>query len=253
MSRLNKFVDLVKLLRPKFYNTLTWTMVISGIGMMSNSLWVGIVNGIAEKFFEVSIVDTFTPIYGLFLIVFALCFNSANLHLDRKAELTKEGRILEESTDTRQAELEHDRELYKREVAILGQNEVDYFYDYVGANHCYVGDHVRCLAEFHDFSILTENRYFNESVLLKRDDLAKVCRRLSEFISKHFFVFPNYKIGDHFQYTMYPDLNIDRGGSGDPVQMARYDKYADELLELLKELRSSYASYRLSIKKAFTI
>mgnify|MGYP006076346107 CR=1 FL=1 len=250
---MNKFIDLVRLLRPKFYNGITWTIVVSGLAMMSTPFWAGLLDAWLKKKFGFGFIDEFNPLYGLALVVVALLYNSLNLYWDRITAESGTSASSQEEAEKLKRERDHDVGLYEREAAVLGQNEVDYFYNYVGANHCYIGDHGRCLAEFHDFSILTENRYFNESVLSKRDDLAKVCRKLSGFISKHFFVFPNYKIGDDFQYTMYPDLNIDRGGSGDPVHMARYDKYADELLELLKELRSSYATYRLSIKKAFTI
>lgn len=252
---MDKVLDIIKLIRPKFYNGLTWTMVLAGIGMMSNSLWVGIANGITEKFYDFSILDKFSPIYGLVLIVFALIFNTINLFLDKQEQpkIDTENRGDAGQKEREQKEYEHDMEIYTRESAILGQKEVDYFCDFVGANHSYMNEDINCLWNFYKHEQLSENRYFNDVVLSSRREFAQACRKLSGFISKHFFVFPNFKIQGQLQHALYPDLNVDRGGSGKPDDMALYDKYADQLQDLLEEFQSEFESYRLSVKKEFMI
>ena len=248
---MSKFIEFLKLIRPKFYNGITWTMVGSGIAMMTTPFWLEIVSALVKEKFNLVIIDEFNPIYGLSLVLIALIFNTVNLHLDQRANVTVNPILSAEENAQIQMKRDHDVELYRKESAILDQAQIDYFYNHVGAEHTCWDDDYRCLADLHDFSIKPENRYLDEGVLAQRDSLALACNKLSWFLVTHFFHFPDRKIDGRWQKALYPELNIDRGGSYEGT--GRYDKYADELSGLLKELKATFKEYRIAIKETYIV
>lgn len=48
---------------------------------------------------------------------------------------------------------------------------------------------------------------------------------------------------------MYPELNVDREGSGTREEMQRYDHYRDELIKIANEVDTKYKLYRKAVKQ----
>ena len=87
--------------------------------------------------------------------------------------------------------------------------------------------------------------------------LNKICQKLLNsttmlvvFISKNFFHLQGQDPHNNYLY-LYPDLNIDRGGSA--ATMPKYEEYASELEELNDGVLTQYGKYRLTIKQLLKI
>jgi len=72
---------LIELLRPKFYNRITWTLIIAGLSMMSTPLWERLLEFALKTQFEIDITSNDTR-WGFSLIVVALIYNFATTSLN---------------------------------------------------------------------------------------------------------------------------------------------------------------------------
>lgn len=71
---LSHIIKTVKLLRPKFYNTITLILVTSGISLMSTPLIERIVNLYLKKEYNLQVTDGVDPYWGISLILLGLIF-----------------------------------------------------------------------------------------------------------------------------------------------------------------------------------
>jgi len=66
---------IIKLLKPKFHNSITMLLVLSGLGFFSSIPLVNqLINVYLEKEWNIEIINDNDPYFGLFLIVLALRF-----------------------------------------------------------------------------------------------------------------------------------------------------------------------------------
>lgn len=81
----NQIFNLVKLLRPKYYNILTRILVLGGLTLLSKPVWVDILN-IFLSGFKFSIIGEFDWSLGLIVIIIALTYNTIHRYLELKFE-----------------------------------------------------------------------------------------------------------------------------------------------------------------------
>ena len=79
----NKFTRLVRLLkwiydlfRPRFYNRITWVVVLSGIGLISTKLLEILLHVALDVTFGIRITDGRDAVFGVTLIAIALLYNA---------------------------------------------------------------------------------------------------------------------------------------------------------------------------------
>lgn len=80
---------IVKLLKPEFYNKITWLMVISGLALMGTPLLERILNAILKTNFSLSIMDNNASQVGITLVVIGLIYNVVRAYLDQKQHTIK--------------------------------------------------------------------------------------------------------------------------------------------------------------------
>ncbi|MGY0603398.1 MAG: hypothetical protein ACW7DZ_15360, partial [Paraglaciecola chathamensis] len=68
----DRLLKLIEMLRPKFYNKLTWLIVISGLGLMSKPLWLTLINLILETGSQFSITEESDTTWGFCLVLVGL-------------------------------------------------------------------------------------------------------------------------------------------------------------------------------------
>ena len=67
---------LIRFLRPRFYNRLTWLIVVFSFGLISKPIFLDIVNAILKKQYDINIISENDPLIGVILIIAALLYNS---------------------------------------------------------------------------------------------------------------------------------------------------------------------------------
>ncbi|MBW1297825.1 hypothetical protein [Aquimarina litoralis] len=69
-------IKIWRLIRPEFYNRLTWLIVISGIGLIGTSIFEAIIEAFFLKEFDILLPNQYEPWFGLILIIIALVYNT---------------------------------------------------------------------------------------------------------------------------------------------------------------------------------
>lgn len=78
----DKLLQLIELLRPKFYNRLTWLIVVSGLTIMSTPFWERLLESILEQTLQIQITGESDVKWGFSLIVIGLLYHfvTTSLH-----------------------------------------------------------------------------------------------------------------------------------------------------------------------------
>lgn len=76
-----RIYDLIRLLKPKYYNILTRIVVLFGLSLVSKPIWIDIVNIFFAEF-QLSLIGAYDQIAGIGLVVIALIFNTYNRYLE---------------------------------------------------------------------------------------------------------------------------------------------------------------------------
>lgn len=152
--------------------------------------------------------------------------------------------------DMRKEYLLRDKKIFRKADSILSESDLTWFLDYLTTNDTYSRQGIRPLDEFVRFYREVGNWFLFDEVILPTKDLLQAIRNIQGFVARNFFAYPDRQDdSDDFTYALYPNLNVDRQGSGRPEEMNRYDKYADEMVALSKSVRAAYKRYRLAIKR----
>jgi hypothetical protein len=150
--------------------------------------------------------------------------------------------------------IEHDKEIFSASDDILKERQLREFLDYLGADHGYFTVSRDQLIRWNYYFDDIGHHYINSDLNKCNQKLKQDLNNLLDFTSTHFFVYPDHNQDkDNLHLCMYPELNIDRKGFGDPEGTAKYRQCANQLLELIKITEISYADYRNAIKEKLII
>lgn len=237
---------LIELLRPRFYNRLTWLIVIAGIAMMSTQLWEEIANKVLQTQFDISVSGENDAAWGFTLCVLGLLYHMANTGFYELLKWNK--------THARQElERQHDRAIFERVSQILNDQQIENFVQSLLDDHSYYMDESGRVDSFARFLATTSNHFLRPPVADAVRRFLLAWMELAQFISYKFFVFPNNQKEPPFRLCMAPELNMDREGSGAPEQVATYDELTKELEILSERTIDEYRTFRTAIKNELVI
>jgi archaellum biogenesis ATPase FlaH len=80
---LSWLIAFLQAIRPKFYNRLTWTIVISGLALTGSSLLSEVFRSVLEQKYQLIIPST-NPVYGIVLVSVGLCYHLAAHYLNER-------------------------------------------------------------------------------------------------------------------------------------------------------------------------
>ena len=66
---------LIKLLKPEFYNKITWAVVIAGLALLSTSLIDKIISAVFELSFQIKLTDGNDAVIGIALVIIGLGYH----------------------------------------------------------------------------------------------------------------------------------------------------------------------------------
>lgn len=82
---LTNYINIIKLLRPKYYNLITRILILAAIPLLTKPLWIDIVNIFLGEI-KIGIIGKYDCLIGLILIIIALTYNTVHKYLDLKHE-----------------------------------------------------------------------------------------------------------------------------------------------------------------------
>tara|TARA_R110002012_G_scaffold6480_3_gene29760 strand:- start:10756 stop:11721 length:966 start_codon:yes stop_codon:yes gene_type:complete len=124
---IDKLIKYWKLIRPKYYNTLTRILVLSGIMLLSKPLWLDFLNIFFEKL-ELSLIGENDWKIGLITIVIALIYNIIHRYID----LNHERKSKPAFENVNKHKLKSFGELCQEIIPILNDNK--YIFETTGPN-----------------------------------------------------------------------------------------------------------------------
>lgn len=160
-SYFEKFIRLVKLFRPEFYNKLTWTIVVAGISIMSTTLVDRLVDYFMEVSFHIKVTDGNDSLFGFLLVVAGLSYHfvSRNVELREKAVFDKEKKLKNNN---------HDASVFERLAQIMEEQSLKEILDWVGMDHAYESNEIRRIDNFCREARKRENSYLDAEIENKK-------------------------------------------------------------------------------------
>lgn len=232
-------IKIIKLLKPEFYNKLTWAVVGAGIALITSPVWWTLFLSEILNYFGVQApqTDKNEPWLGIPLITLGLTYHliiTKNLlHSNEKADSAK---------------LNHDIEIFNQSKNIVSEDAFSNFLDTLYGDHSYRDKLFSQICDYGDFFKKPENKFITKELKDSAQRMSDAISILTDWCATHFFVFPEYQKGENLKFCMQPELNIDRG-SRNEGSFKLYDKLTKELNEMITSTDTSYKEYRQSIKE----
>lgn len=234
----------IELIRPKFYNSLTWSIVISGLGLMSKPLWLTLIGHFLETSIEFSITDGSDTLWGFALVVTGLVYHLINTGLYEfvLARVEKAGNVKRE---------EHDTEVFRSLDEMMGEPYIKTVFDFMHTSDAIFWEDFTKLREFVVYASESGNQFLTQDLKLKTQSLVTSLDGLLGFINEKFDEYPYGQEKINFKMCLAPQLNCDRAGSWEDGP--QYGLLVREMMETSKAVNDSYKVWRTSVKENLAI
>lgn len=220
-------------LKATWLNKITHLIVFAGITICSQPIWEPILVATLSKYLLISVPDGPSPWLGVSLVIIGLVFNYAKQKNER-------GELSFAQKDIR----EHDSNIMCKLCEIAKFSEIRSIISWIETNIALFNADRNTLRDTAIFLRSPENKFLDLKISEAANLYDKSLASLISFLTTHFFAYPNHPFGDRgYQYCLYPDLNPDRGGSGDKDEMTLYNRREDELLVLTAEVITAQQAF----------
>lgn len=236
---------LIRLLKPEFYNKITWAVVVAGLALLSTSFIDKLVNALFKISFEIDITDGNDAVFGVVLVIIGLLYHA----ISRKIEIQENNSFKKEHEKKK---IEHDIDVFNRTNKILDETILKEMLEWIGADHCFESDQKAIINNYFQEIQEKKNTYLYQDIEDSKKKLIIQIGNLKNFLSLNFFVFPNNQ-NPARRFCLYPELNIDRSLDPTPEESIRYDKKAEEMNLIIDEVYEKHEHYRLTIKRVLFI
>lgn len=220
-ENIDKFERVINLIKPKFYNKLTWLIVGVGLATISKPLWLEIANNIFNKNYQINITDENDIIVGFSLVTMALLYNLITVYFDKflisKQEVLKQEKWLVK-----------DKLLFEKFLEELPSNgSVEFLRTHSFQNGFYL-EYLRQILNFEQNWNDAEHEFINEK-------LEKLRKELLENIKDFVYVNANgsYPLGDGYFTTTPNAYRLDDWNMPQHVidKMKNMDDLADKVVK----------------------
>ncbi|WP_143594091.1 hypothetical protein [Synechococcus sp. BO 8801] len=237
---------LIELLRPRFYNQITWLVVVGGLAMMSTQLWELVAIELLKREFDISVSGSNDAAWGFALCVLGLAYHMANSGFYE---------LLKDNTQRARNEQErvHDLEIFREARRILNDQQIEDFVTVLQCDHAYCMDMYSQVNDFARFLAQTSNRLLTPSIATASEKYLVAWREARSFLVDNFFVHPNNQTEPPLRLCMDPRLNMDREGDGSTEQNEEYDHLTSELQRISDQLIVEYRTLRNEFKNVLVI
>jgi hypothetical protein len=246
MDKSKIFDFILKFLRPKYYNRITWVVVVAGVSLVSTSLIEIILNEILKRRFDIMIISQQDALYGVILVALGLTYNLGIHYIELSRDVINSSYIKEE----RAKNLEHDFQIFRASNLILDESEINSILGRLDGGHEVQWDNIQKIWKYLDYFSLRSNEFLSSDLSALNKVHAEALFNLKEFIKLKFFSSKN----DVKTYQLHPELNVERTTFGVTAEgEKRYYKLVEELDGLIQQVAESNRAYRRAIKETLRI
>lgn len=243
---LEKLIRLIALIRPRFYNHITWSVVISGLTLMTTPLWLEIVNLILSYLGKGSLRIETEFRWGFALVLLGLMYHMVNSGLLEYSRSRTES--VGEST-----RVVHDRKVFECADKLISESQFEDFVEDLLSDHSFQMEASRRLDKLLNYLKRKENTFLDGDLVNLVGNLGSSWNELGELLGARFFIWPEHQTGPNCRLCMQPNWNIDRGGGGDLEESRRYGALSSELRLKAKRLQTAYRALRMEIKRKLLV
>jgi hypothetical protein len=242
--KLSDILKIIEFIRPKFYNKLTWLMVVSGLSLMSTPLWMSLVNQLLDKEFSFSFSNGSDIAWGFSLCVVALLYNliSTGIHELLIKKLTKE--------DSAKA-IEHDLNIYSKLDGIMSEESLDRIISHLETSDAIYWDDFSAIEMFVRMADSASNAFYTEKLKEKTKSLVESLNELRRLVDNDFDKYPYTQTVTNFRMCLAPQLNCDRAGNWEDGPA--YTALTDRMMLVTGRMNSEYEQWRLAIKNVLYV
>lgn len=144
----------------------------------------------------------------------------------------------------------HDETRFRESEVVMSERQLQAFMDDLD-DHAFHLDVVKPLDRWVDFFSLEGNQFLIPSIRERCTTCAQALVDLHKYTGLSFFIYP--ETPGSLRVALYPDLNVDRRGSGKREEMRRYLEAANELHQLANDALDAYRLYRRTVKEQLAI
>jgi len=237
----------LRLIRPRFYNRLTWIVVGAGLLLTTTPWWGDLVNALAQKYLGVSLpATTEHTILGVSLVAIGLIYHIAAHSIYELVASRREDAEIG-------ARGGHDRKIFLQLQAVAPEQQLLGILEEISALHHYWSRYGTQISDAIDYLRAPSTQFMADDIASAAKDLALKLSRLRNFMSLNFFEHMSPPNGD-MRFCLFPDGNIDISrGIPSSEQSRRYDELSNELERYLNEAEEGYAKFRSTVKRRLAV
>lgn len=242
--KLSEVLRVIEFIRPKFYNKLTWLMVVSGLSLMSAPLWVSLANQILDKEFGFTFSGGSDMAWGFSLCVVALLYNliSTGVHELLISELKKEKSA---------KAIAHDLGVYLKLDGIMSEEFLERIISHLETSDAIYKDDLSAIEMFVRTADSASNAFCTEQLKGKTSSLVDSLNELILLVNNDFDEYPYTQVVTNFRMCLAPQLNCERAGSwGDGPA---YAALTDRMMRITGRVSSEYKQWRAAVKNVLCV
>ena len=241
---LGRVIDLV---RPKFYNRLTWAVVVAGLFLMAAPWWSDLVNALAARHLGISLPSADSHFgWGFALVSTGLLYHALVHYI---GELVSEQRNAVDLAARR----EHDRNIFAAFVRLMSEDDLSWILRSLLDDHAYISKQARSLDAAVQHLLAPSTQFLDTQLAQAGTSLGTALHDLADWTSLNFWVVGAGAPGES-RYCLFPAGNEDRSDRyPTPEQSKHYDELAKLLGAKVKDVGTKYGTFRATIKRVLAV
>jgi len=238
---------LLTLIRPRFYNRLTWIVVGAGLLLTTTPWWGDLANALAQRYLGISLPPTTEhTTLGLALVALGLAYHIAAHSIYELVASRREAA-------TQGAQGDHDRRVFQQLQTIAPERQLLETLEDIATLHHYWSSYGKLLSGAIDYMRAPSTSFLSKDIASAAEGLALSLAKLRNFMSLNFFEHMSPPDGD-MRFCLFPNGNVDRsGGMPTPEQSRRYDELSSQLETFVTEAEDAYKKFRAEVKRRLAL
>lgn len=233
-------LKVIEALKPKFYNKITWLIVVSGLSLMSTPFWITVANAVFGKTLDLSITNDSDTLWGFLLCCLGLIYHLLNTGLYEVALSVTSKTTLEKK------EL-HDKSIFSQLNEIIDEDALAHILSRLRSDHSLYRDSDQSIRNFVIKAMSSSNSFVCKDINDKTKLLCESLTKFVHFVDEHFDLYPYNQTTDNYRMCLAPQLNCDRAGSWD--DSAAYGQLSNEMEAAIKAIKDAYRDWRNTVKE----
>lgn len=233
-------LKIIEFIRPRFYNKITWLVVISGLSIMSTPLWLALINALLKKELNFSFSGENDLFWGFLLCITGLIYHIISTVLHELA-------LVVTSREKRARTLAHDTIIFERLNNQLQEEFLEKVIAHLETSDAIYWDDFSTIERFSQLATQAGNSFVSPELKEKTEVLIKATTDLRLHVQKDFDEYPYGQCVTNFRMCLAPQLNCDRAGNWE--DNPKYDALTEKMMAITAKLNSEYRAWRLMAKE----